>query len=257
MSFDGGTEMECNNKDKVNRVLEIYSRLLNGHMINKAEEAQRYQVTERSIQRDIEDIRSFFERSEARAGVSNSVVYDRIHKAYRLEHGCKTKLSNGELLAICKILLASRAFSKVEMERVLDGLFNCYMEKEQKRQVLDLVRNEEFHYVDSRATENLADQLWSIGEAIRLSQYIQILYSGENERGLYKVRPVGILFSKHQFYLAAFSEEEGNGKETAPKSYCIDDIIELTVLEEKFHIPYRNRFEEGEFRKRIRFADGE
>lgn len=30
----------------------------------------------------------------------------------------------------------------------------------------------------------------------------------------------------------------------------------LAVLEEKFHIPYSSRFEEGEFRKRVQFMYG-
>ena len=45
--------------DKINRVLQIYSKLLDGYVINKAEEAEHYGVNERSIQRDIEHIREF------------------------------------------------------------------------------------------------------------------------------------------------------------------------------------------------------
>lgn len=36
----------------------------------------------------------------------------------------------------------------------------------------------------------------------------------------------------------------------------IDRIKKLKVLDEKFHIPYSSRFEEGEFRKRIQFMYG-
>ena len=41
-----------------------------------------------------------------------------------------------------------------------------------------------------------------------------------------------------------------------PTIYRIDRIRELKILDEKFFIPYRNRFEEGEFRKRIQFMYG-
>lgn len=40
-------------KDKVKRVLEIYTKLLNGYMINISEEAVDYGVNERSIQRNL------------------------------------------------------------------------------------------------------------------------------------------------------------------------------------------------------------
>ena len=36
---------------------------MNGHLINKADEAANYNVNERSIQRDIDDIRNFLEQS--------------------------------------------------------------------------------------------------------------------------------------------------------------------------------------------------
>lgn len=53
---------EYQENDKIDRVLRIYSKLMNGYIVNKAEEAQNYRVNERSIQRDIEDIRSFMDK---------------------------------------------------------------------------------------------------------------------------------------------------------------------------------------------------
>ena len=41
-----------------------------------------------------------------------------------------------------------------------------------------------------------------------------------------------------------------------PTIYRIDRIKNLKVLNEHFSIPYRDRFEEGEFRKRIQFMYG-
>lgn len=41
-----------------------------------------------------------------------------------------------------------------------------------------------------------------------------------------------------------------------PTIYRMDRIKELKVLNERFHIPYRDRFEEGEFRKRVQFMYG-
>lgn len=45
---------------KTERVLDIYSRLSKGMLLNKAEEARRFNVNVRSIQRDIDDIRNYF-----------------------------------------------------------------------------------------------------------------------------------------------------------------------------------------------------
>lgn len=43
------------------RTLDMYVRLCEGKIINKAEEARRFNVDERSIQRDIDDIRTFLD----------------------------------------------------------------------------------------------------------------------------------------------------------------------------------------------------
>lgn len=111
--------------DKIDRVLGIYSKLMNGYIVNKAEEAQNYGVNERSIQRDIEDIRSYMDKESTETGTINTVVYDRINKGYRLEQIFDMKLSNSEILAICKILLDSRAFTKKEMTGMLSRLIDC------------------------------------------------------------------------------------------------------------------------------------
>lgn len=50
-----------NDKAKYNRILSLYTKLLDGEIINKKEEAQIFNIAERSIQRDIEDLRCFLE----------------------------------------------------------------------------------------------------------------------------------------------------------------------------------------------------
>ena len=67
-------------------------------MINKAEEAQYYGVNERSIQRDIDDIREFLDAEAMDKGEINSVIYDRVKKGYCMETIYKAKLTNSEIL---------------------------------------------------------------------------------------------------------------------------------------------------------------
>ena len=117
--------------DKVVRVLQLYAKLSDGYVVNKAEEAQNYSVNERSIQRDIDDIRHFLDVDTERTGIENAIIYDREQKGYRLESLYKLRLQNSEVLALCKILLDSRAFPKKEMQSLLEQLmaspnpYNC------------------------------------------------------------------------------------------------------------------------------------
>ena len=100
--------MQLESTDKIQRVLGIYKKLVSGEIVSKVEEANNYGVNERSIQRDIDDIRSFMESEVGRTGIINNVIYDRAKKGFRLEQQNPTELTNGQMLAICKILLDSR-----------------------------------------------------------------------------------------------------------------------------------------------------
>lgn len=250
--------------DQIGRVLQIYSKLLDGYIVNKAEEAEKYGVNERSIQRDIDHIRNFLDEDSERTGVINTVVYDRIAKGYRLETIYQMRLQNSEILALCKILLDSRAFTKAEMEEMLDKLISCCVPMVNQKRVKELIRNEEFHYVEPRHKTRFIETMWDIGQAIPESRYIEIDYYRTKDKSVVhrKLRPAAIMFSEYYFYLTAFIDDEEVKKDFSvlndsfPTIYRIDRIRSLKVLDERFNIPYSSRFEEGEFRKRIQFMYG-
>lgn len=250
--------------EKIERVLGIYTKLINGAIINKAQEANNYNVNERSIQRDIDDIRNYLDIKGAEDGVINSVIYDRQARGYRLEQIYKLKFTNPEILAISKILLDSRAFTKKEMDAMLSKLIeNCVPEENQKL-VKDLIANEEFHYIEPRHRTVFVNKMWDIGQAIHNNQYIEIKYQGLQGSSVKtrKLKPLAVMFSEMYFYLAAFIDDEKVREnfnvinDSFPTIYRIDRIQSMKVLDEHYHIPYADRFEEGEFRKRIQFMYG-
>ena len=256
-TVNGGT-------NKIERVLGIYTKLVKGFIVNKVEEADKYGVTERSIQRDIEDIRNFMEQSLVDSGAGDTVVYDWSEKGYRLEHIGEDKFSNGEVLAICKILLDSRAFTKSEMAGMIEKILTCCVPEKNQMLVRELISNEMFHYIEPRHKTVFIDKMWEIGQAIQGHSYIEIKYMRLKDKKyvIRKVEPVAILFSEFYFYMAAFIEDEKTKADfdvmddSYPTIYRIDRIKKLKVLDEKYNIPYKNRFEEGEFRKRIQFMYG-
>lgn len=249
---------------KIDRVLSIYSKLMGGALVNKAEEAQNYGVNERTIQRDIDDIRNHLETGTENTGVINSVIYDRREKAYHLEQIYQIKLTNGEILAICKILLDSRALLKSEMTEVLDKLISCCVPEKNQRMVRELIGNEKYHYVEPRHKTSFLETMWNLGQAISNSRYIEMDYERMKDKAVVtrKVKPVAIMFSEYYFYLTAFIDDEEVKRDfdvlddAFPTIYRIDRIKKLNVMEEGFYIPYSNRFEEGEFRKRVQFMYG-
>lgn len=76
--------MPQNNTSKSSRVLELYSMLLKGQILRKQDLAEYYGVNSKSIQRDIELIRSFLADTALQQGLYQTIVYDSKEKGYKL-----------------------------------------------------------------------------------------------------------------------------------------------------------------------------
>ena len=242
---------------KSERLLQIYSRLVSGDVLPKKELAQQFHVTERSIQRDMESLRCFF----AEQGLQQDIVYDKGERGYRLEQPALPLLNNSEILAVCKILLESRSMRRDEMLPILDKLISCCVPERSKRAVTELLANEKYHYVEPHHGRPLLPGLWEIGQAVQNHQVMEIEYERLKEPKLVRRRvlPVGIMFSEYYFYLTAFLEDKtdfDNPDDLFPTIYRIDRIRDFRVLEGHFKVPYKDRFQEGEFRKRVQFMYG-
>ena len=121
--------------------------------------------------------------------------------------------------------------------------------------------NEKHHYIEPRHNKKVLSGLWEIEQAVQRHQVMEIQYERMKEPTLVirRVQPVGIMFSECYFYLVAFLEDKSNFDnldDLFPTIYRIDRICSFKVLDEHFHVPYRDWFEEGEFRKRIQFMFG-
>lgn len=243
---------------KSERLLQIYSRLVNGDILSKKELAQQFHVTERSIQRDMESLRCFF----ADQGLRQGVVYDKKKRGYRLEEQQGLPLlDNSEILAVCKILLESRSIRRDEMLPILDKLISCCVPEQSKQAVAELLANEKYHYIEPHHGRYILPGLWKIGQAVQEHRVLEIEYERMKEPKLVRrrVQPVGIMFSEYYFYLTAFLEDKTafeNPDDLFPTIYRIDRIRSFKVLDEHFRVPYKDRFQEGEFRKRVQFMYG-
>lgn len=251
-------------KSKYDRILSLYTMLNSGEIINKSEVAIEFGVNERTIQRDIDDIRAFFFDNTLGIGHGKTIIFDRAKKGYRIVDTDESLLTNSEILAVCKILLESRSLVKEEMLPIIDKLLDRCVPRENKKIVQKLIENEKFHYIEPKHGKKFVNLLWDLGEAIRENKYIQISYERMKDKGTVhrKLKPVGIMVSEFYFYLTAFiddidrSEHFDNPDDLFPTIYRIDRIKDITITDEKFYIPYTDKFLEGEFRKRIQFMFG-
>lgn len=247
-------------QNKPLRLLRLYTRLQNGEIINKKTAAQDYAVAERSIQRDIEDLRCFLNDSEP----THEIIYDAKAKGYRMTKRTSPLLDNSEILAVCKILLESRSMRKDEIYPILEKLITCCVPEHNKKAVQELIANEKYHYIEPHHNQSILSNLWELGQAIQHHSVVEITYERMKEphNVTRKLEPVGIMFSEYYFYLTGFLRDVDkeihfdNKDDLFPTIYRIDRIRNIKVLDEHFRVSYKDRFEEGEFRKRVQFMYG-
>ena len=244
---------------KNQRVLDIYLRLLNNREVNRKKIALEYQVSERSIHRDISDLRNFLISTNNSA----EIIYDDKSNSYVLVNEDNQKLNNSEILAVCKILLDSRAFLKDEMITIINKLMRQCIPIENYTKVSKLVENEKFHYMELCHKKSFINNIWEIGEAVQNQLKIEVEYKRMDKKVVKRViQPVGIMFSEYYFYLLGHIDNIDKEKYFAnkddifPTIYRFDRIESYKILDEHFPIIYKNRFEEGEFRKRVQFMTG-
>lgn len=244
---------------KNQRILDIYLRLLNNKEVNRKKLAKEYEVSERSIHRDISDLRTFLVSTNS----SSEIIYDDKTNSYVLINEDNQKLNNSEILAVCKILLDSRAFLKEEMITIINKLMKQCIPIENYAKVSKLVENEKFHYMELQHKKSFINDIWEFGEAIQNHYKIEVEYMRMDKKKVKRIiQPVGLMFSEYYFYLLGHIENIDkdkyfeNKEDIFPTIYRLDRIQNYKILNEHFSIIYKNRFEEGEFRKRVQFMTG-
>ena len=124
--------MELDYKDnKGFRLLQLYERLSRGEVVRKAELAQKFAVTDKTIQRDIEELRAYL--ADERKEFPTIFRIDRIARfeptgvTFRVIHGRK-KFSNGAFRKRIQFMYAGELrrvtfdYSGTSVEAVLNRL---------------------------------------------------------------------------------------------------------------------------------------
>ena len=254
---------------KYYRVLKIYGKLMSGEVVYKTEAAKLFGVTERTFQRDIEDLRCFFADDADDSGIRRELVYSREMNGYYLVNKDVSMLNDSETIALCKIMLESRAFTKDEMTPIINKLLSCCVHPKFGRRAIDYISNELECYIEPNHHKNFIDSISDISRAVSERKYMKIRYrrqdGSETER---VIKPVGIMFSEFYFYLPAFAENTGKdifrGEDSLSSgsgdiflsAYRLDRIQQFEVLDRCFDSLCKNSSDERELRKRIQFLCG-
>lgn len=236
--------------DRGLRLLDIFERLNRGELLNKQEMVRYYGVGGKTIQRDIEDIRSYLaDRREVH--VSATIEYDRGAKGYRLTRFEREWLTNQETLALCKILLESRALEKTELRGLIEKLLTQASPSD-RAIAEDIIRSEYAAYVPLRHGKKLLESLWRISLAIHRHREISFFYTRKDGVSHQRiVKPLSIMFSEYYFYVIALYDDADEGE--VYRTFRIDRLADLKETGKTFRIPHNAKFHDGEFRKRVQY----
>ena len=229
------------------RLLLLRENLEKGKNINKEEIKAKFDIDDKTFQRDIDFLRAFYTEN---INPEIEIKYDKKKKGYILKNN-KDRFRNEEILAISKILLESRAFCKEELNELLRKL--CLLsEEDDMKQVDVMIKNEKFNYVPLKHGKKLLDIMWELAKYITKQEIISISYTTkEGKSKFHRIKPVSIMFSEYYFYIVSFMADKF--VENGPTIFRIDRIKKLKGTGENFEVPYLERFEDGEFRKRVQF----
>ena len=88
----------------MDRTLYIYSRLAAGKPVSKQEMADRFGVSERTIQRDFREIREQLENDRPECGLDRTLVFHQEDGTVTIEPPIVASFTSSEAYAIAKIL---------------------------------------------------------------------------------------------------------------------------------------------------------
>lgn len=229
------------------RLINMYEKLNRGDIINKKKFAEEFGISEKSVQRDIDDLRTYLYES---GGNETAIEYDYEKNGYRLVKQERTFLTNEEIFAVAKILLESRGLNKQELNSLIDKLL-IQATPSARVNIKELILNERFHYIPPRHGKPIIDLIWKLNGHIFNKEIIEFDYIRKDGVASHRaVKPLSIMFSDYYFYLIAWMADDSKD---FPTVFRVDRMTEVKATGEKFKIPYKDRFEEGEFRKRVQF----
>ena len=104
------------------RLLYLYQKLMQGGNLQKKELAERFGVSEKTVQRDIDDLRAYMADSMIDTARPMEIRYSKSENAYVLDMSEEENILETEVVRIGRALLAGEALETEEAEKLLRRL---------------------------------------------------------------------------------------------------------------------------------------
>ncbi|APS26517.1 WYL domain-containing protein [Weissella cibaria] len=229
-------------KNNISRPLHLALKLLAGEHIFPEQWAIENDVNIRSVQRDISNIRESLDSTQYPAKLTS----DKPSKSVYLER--KNTFDSPAALTLAKLVLASRAFNKDEMEQLIASILGM-MSTDEADQIRTTLRNEQIAYTPVSHHKDLINLVWDISGYIDAKQTIAFTYTNAQggKKKLFGL-PTGLLFDTYYFYVIIhFQATEHHAERDA--YYRLDRFDSIEPESRHIAYPYGERLEEGAIRQ--------
>ena len=224
------------------RLLTIFLRLQSGAHLTKAQLADEFGVSEKTIQRDFSLLSGFLDTQPM---VAAELAYDTRHHTRYLKG--KSLFNKKDILVISKILLENRSLNKEENKSLLDSLL-ALISKDEQNEVSSIIASELLNYAPLSDTQNRIDKVWEWSEMIRKELLLDIEYqSPYNTKKHHTIFPVSLYYDTHYFYIVAY-----NLVFDSYMTLKLDRILSWVESKEKKKpsLSYGRKFRDGDIRNK-------
>ena len=233
--------------DKSTRVLYMLQQLLQKNRIEKENIQNLFQIDSRTFERDIATLRTFLSQN-IEYDQNLILEYEYQEKYYYLSNYDNSQLTSKEVLMLIKLLLGSRALCLEELNQMINSL-KAQLSSDERKEIDSFIRNERHHFTPLKHGRKLLNHMWDFSQAIEENRAICMEYKKANNTiESYIVHPVGLVFTDYYFYAVSYVK---NKDIPYPISFRLDRILSYEILNERFKIPYSQRFEAGDFHNKI------
>lgn len=227
------------------RVAELIVRLMNGETLLQMDVLKQYDISKRTSQRDLADIRSAMSEYDAGEVVETDGTYCLSRQSEQLDFEMVLTVSN--------ILLGSRSLEQDELTRTLDFLISQLSPAMQ-----DLIHKQlkisRGGYVPLSKPTPLLNRLREVALCIAQNRKMVFVYRGSakkyNKPQKHHAQPVAFFFEVHYFYVAMMSEEHGGYW-----LYRLDRIVDILETKKGEKLDYIKRFSLQDHRSQTYLLD--
>lgn len=197
--------------DKVTRILFLYSSLMKGALVSKRTSCANFDISPRSFDRDIQDIRLFLSESFS----NMELIFDEERQGYCIKNlNIKREIGIGETYILTKLLLDSCQLRTDDREEIVKIMLSQLSAGEKRRVIPVLSHSPAIVPCLGKASVKLVeDLLLSIEKKDRIS-----LQFGQNYRECLCV-PYSVEFHGRDAFLISWELQQEE-----PRVYVLDEI---------------------------------